>query len=143
MFKREIRNCAKINKPSLLYLHHWPQKFYYLFKKANLDSILTTTDTIYVIIKYDQGYSTHFAIEIFAKEWEYYLWLRDYSKSLKKCLDTNFYNNPLLLFLLKRKDLIYFSDDDKYFVTKESRNSILMLCTKDSKGKLKREIICN
>jgi hypothetical protein len=114
-----------------------------MYEKANVDSILTTTDTIYVIIKYDQGYSTYFAIEIFAKEWEYYLWLTNYSKSLKKCLDTNFYNNPLLLFLSKRKDFIYFSDDDKYFVTKESKNSILMLCTKDSKGKLKREIICN
>jgi len=55
-----------------------------MYEKANLDSILTTTDTIYVIIKYNQGYSTYFAIGIFAKEWEYYLWLSDNRESLKK-----------------------------------------------------------
>lgn len=143
MFKREIKKCAKISKPGLLSVYQWQNNFHYIYEKANLDSILSITDTIYVIIQYKQGYSTYFAIQIFAKEWEYYLWLSNNSKSLKKCLDTNFYNDPLLLFLLKRKDFIYFSDEDKYFVTKDSRNSILMLCTIDSKGKLKREIICN
>ncbi len=143
LFKREIKKCAKISKPGLLSIYKWQHNFHYMYEKANLDSILTTTDTIYVIIKYNQGYSTYFAIGIFAKEWEYYLWLSDNRESLKKCFDTNFYNDPLLLFLLKREDLINFSYNDKNHLTKESRNSILMLCTKDSKGELKREIICN
>ena len=143
MFKREIKKCAKISKPGLLSVYQWQNNFHYIYEKANLDSILSTTDSIYVIIQYKQGYSTYFAIQILAKEWEYYLWLSNNSKSLKKCLDTNFYNDPLLLFLLKRKVFIYFSDEDRFFVTKEIRNSILMLCTIDSKGKLKREIICN
>lgn len=143
MFKREIRNYAKTNKPNLSHILYWSQNFYYLYNKANLDSVLNITDSLYVIIKYNQGYTTDFSIQLFANEWEYYLWLNTFSESLKKCFDSNFNNDPLLLFLLKRKDLIYFSEADKYFVTKGSRNSILMLCTKDLKGKLKREIICN
>ena len=143
MFKREIKKCAKVSKPGLLSVYQWQNNFHYMYEKANLDSILSTTDTIYVIIKISLRYSSPFYVELFAKEWEYYLWLSDNRESLKKCFDTNFYNDPLLLFLLKREDLINFSYKDKNHLTKESRNSILMLCTKDSTGELKREIICN
>jgi hypothetical protein len=143
MFKREIKKCAKVSKPGLLSVYQWQNNFHYMYQKANLDSILTTTDTIYVIIKISLRYSSPFYVELFAKEWEYYLWGSHLSESLQKCYESNINNDRLLLFLLNREDLSCLSDNDKYLAKEERRMSILMLCTKDSKGKLKREIICN
>ena len=68
MFKREIRNYAKTNKPNLSHILYWSQNFYYLYNKANLDSVLNITDSLYVIIKYNQGYTTDFSIQLFANE---------------------------------------------------------------------------
>jgi protoheme ferro-lyase len=142
MFKREIKKCAKVSKPGLLSVYQWQNNFHYMYEQANLDSMLITKDSLLVLFHYFPHYSG-FSIRIYAKEWEYNLWSNHFNFPLKTDYNSNFYNNPVLIFMLNRKDSINLNDTDKMIATKVSKTTILMLCTKDSKGKLKREIICN
>ena len=142
IFKREIKNCAKTNKPGLLTIDNWRHNFYYMYEQVNVDSMIVSTDSLFIMLRYQQHYST-FSIFVCAKEWKYSLSASDGKLPLKKDYKDNYYNNRLLITMSNRKDSINLIMYEKKIAKSDSRNSILMLCTIDSKGKLKREIICN
>lgn len=142
IFKREIKNCAKTNKPGLLTIDNWQHNFYYMYEQVNVDSLIVSTDSLFIMLRYQQHYST-FSIFVCAKEWKYSLSASDGKLPLEKDYKDNYYNNRLLITMLNRKDSINLNANEKKYAKRDSRSTILLLCTIDLKGKLKREIICN
>ncbi len=142
IFNREIKNCVKTNKPGLLAIDNWRHNFYYMYDQVNVDSMIVSTDSLFIMLRYQQHYST-FSIFIYAKEWKYSLSASDGKLPLEKDYQDNYYNNRLLITMLNRKDSINLNVYDKKIAKSDSRSTILLLCTIDSEGKLKREIICN